>query len=63
MSASQQSELTDLEVALFVQREKHRLSERERELIDDVVTFLLPRQLTIRQRQYLHNLFSKLGVA
>jgi len=61
MSAQQQPEPTDLEVALFVQREKHRLSERQRELVDDVVNLLTPRQLTIKQRQYLHSLFFKLG--
>jgi hypothetical protein len=61
MSAQQQPEPNDLEIALFLQREKHRLPERQRELIDDVVTLLMPRQLTIKQRQYLHSLFSKLG--
>jgi hypothetical protein len=61
MSAQQQPEPNDLEIALFLQREKHRLPERQRELIDDVVTLLMPRQLTIKQGQYLHSLFSKLG--
>jgi hypothetical protein len=61
MSAQQQSEPADLEVALFVQREKHRLPENQRELVDHVVNLLMPRQLTVKQRQYLRNLFSKLG--
>ena len=62
MSAQQQSEPTDLEVALFVQREKHRLAEHQREFVDHMVIYLLrPNELTIKQREYLYVLFSKLG--
>jgi hypothetical protein len=61
MSVQQQPEPTDLEVALFVQRQRHVLSDEQCELVDHVVNLLMPRQLTIKQRQYLHNLFFKLG--
>ena len=61
MSPQQQPEASDLEIGLFLQREKDRLPERQRELVDHVVTLLTPRQLTIKQRQYLHSLFFKLG--
>jgi hypothetical protein len=54
--------LTNLDVALFVQREKHRLSERHHEFIDDIVETLSgsPR-LTRRQAEYLYVLFYELG--
>jgi hypothetical protein len=54
--------LTNLDVALFVQREKHRLSERHHDFIDDVVKTLgwSPR-LTRKQAEYLYVLFYELG--
>jgi hypothetical protein len=54
--------LTNLDVALFVQREKHQLSERHYEFIDDVVKILgrSPR-LTRKQAEYLYVLFYELG--
>jgi hypothetical protein len=53
---------TNLDVALFVQREKHRLSERHHEFIDDIVEILngSPR-LTRKQAEYLYVLFYELG--
>jgi hypothetical protein len=54
--------LTNLDVALFVQREKHQLSERHHDFIDDVVKTLggSPR-LTRKQAEYLYVLFYELG--
>jgi hypothetical protein len=54
--------LTNLDVALFVQRKKHRLSERHHDFIDDVVKTLggSPR-LTCKQAEYLYVLFYELG--
>ena len=53
---------TNLDVALFVQREKHQLSERHHDFIDDVVKTLggSPR-LTRKQAEYLYVLFYELG--
>jgi hypothetical protein len=50
------------EVALFVQREKHRLPARHSEFIDDMASrTVYDREPTPKQHQYLHNLFYKLG--
>jgi len=50
------------EVALFVQREKHRLPDRHHEFIDDMASrTVYGREPTSRQHQYLHSLFFKLG--
>src|SRR5262249_12027175 len=50
------------EVALFCQRQKHRLPERHHEFIDDMASrTVYGREPTPKQHQYLHNLFFKLG--
>jgi hypothetical protein len=50
------------EVALFVQREKHRLSDRHHEFIDDMASrTVYGREPTPNQHRYLHSLFYKLG--
>ena len=50
------------EVALFVQREKHRLPDRHHEFIDDMASrTVYEREPTVKQHQYLHSLFYKLG--
>jgi hypothetical protein len=50
------------EVALFVQREKHRLAARHSEFIDDMASrTVYGREPTPKQHQYLHSLFYKLG--
>jgi hypothetical protein len=50
------------EVALFVQREKHRLPARHHEFIDDMASrTAYGREPTPKQHQYLHSLFFKLG--
>ena len=50
------------EVALFCQRQKHRLPERHHEFIDDMAArTVYGRELTPNQHQYLRNLFHKLG--
>jgi hypothetical protein len=50
------------EVALFVQRQKHRLPERHHEFIDDMASRIVwGREPTPKQHQYLHSLFFKLG--
>jgi hypothetical protein len=51
---------SDLEVAVFLLREGRQLSDQEREFVDDMILHL-KRQLTLKQRQYLHSLFRKLG--
>ena len=49
------------EVALFVQREKHRLAARHHEFIDDMASrTVYCREPTPKQHQYLHSLFYKL---
>ena len=50
------------EVALFVQRQKHRLPEKHHEFVDDMASRTAwGREPTPRQHQYLHSLFFKLG--
>ena len=50
------------EVALFVQREKHRLAAHHHEFIDDMASrSVYGREPTQKQHQYLHSLFFKLG--
>jgi hypothetical protein len=50
------------EVALFLQREKHRLPDKHHEFIDDMASRTVwGREPTPRQHQYLHSLFYKLG--
>jgi hypothetical protein len=50
------------EVALFLQREKHRLPPKHHEFIDDMASrTVYGREPTPRQHQYLHSLFYKLG--
>ena len=50
------------EVALYCQRQKHRLPDRHYEFIDDMAARTVwGREPTPRQHQYLHSLFLKLG--
>jgi hypothetical protein len=50
------------EVALFVQREKHRLPEKHLEFVDDMASrTVYGREPSPKQHQYLHSLFYKLG--
>jgi hypothetical protein len=50
------------EVALFVQREKHRLPAKHHEFVDDIASrTVYGREPTPKQHQYLHSLFHKLG--
>jgi hypothetical protein len=50
------------DVALYVQRNKHRLPERNHEFIDDMAArTVYDREPTPKQHQWLHNLFFKLG--
>jgi hypothetical protein len=50
------------EVALFVQREKHRLSVKHHEFVDDMASrTVYGREPTPNQHKYLHSLFYKLG--
>jgi hypothetical protein len=50
------------EVALFVQREKHRLPARHHEFIDDMASrTVYDHEPTPNQYQYLHSLLYKLG--
>jgi hypothetical protein len=50
------------EVALFVQREKHRLPAKHHEFVDDMASrTVYGREPTPKQHQYLHSLFHKLG--
>jgi hypothetical protein len=50
------------EVALYVQREKHRLPEKHHEFVDDMASrTVYGREPTPKQHQYLHSLFYKLG--
>jgi hypothetical protein len=54
--------LNELEIALFLQREKLRLPERHHEFIDDMAnTLSRPPGLTRKQTEYLYALFDKLG--
>ena len=50
------------EVALFVQREKHRLPARHHEFVDAMASrTVYGREPTPNQHKYLHSLFYKLG--
>jgi hypothetical protein len=50
------------EIALFVQREKHRLPDKHHEFIDDMASrAVYGREPTLKQHHYLHGLFYKLG--
>jgi hypothetical protein len=50
------------DVALFCQREKHRLDARHHEFIDDMASrSAWGREPTEKQHKYLHSLFFKLG--
>jgi hypothetical protein len=50
------------EVALFVQREKHRLPDRHHEFINDMAARTVHgREPTPKQHKYLHSLFLQLG--
>ena len=50
------------EVALYCQRQKHRLLEKHHEFVDDMAARTVwGREPTPRQHQYLHSLFFKLG--
>ena len=50
------------EVALYCQRQKHRLPERHHEFIDDMASrTVYGREPTPKQHQYLHFLFFRLG--
>jgi hypothetical protein len=50
------------EVALYCQREKHRLPDRHHEFIDDMAArSVYGREPIPKQHQYLHSLFFKLG--
>jgi len=50
------------EVALYCQREKHRLPDKHHESIDDMASRTVwGREPTPKQHQYLHSLFFKLG--
>jgi len=50
------------EVALFCQRQKHRLPDKHHEFIDDMAArTVYGREPTPKQHQYLHSLFFKLG--
>jgi hypothetical protein len=51
----------DLEIAQFLQREKHRLPEKHREFVDDMVVHAERFKVTPKQHEYLHSLFGKLG--
>ena len=56
---------SDVEIALFLEREKHRLSEMHHDFIDCVASrfkrFKYWPGLTPKQHQYLHSLFHELG--
>jgi len=50
------------EVALYCQRQKHRLPAKHHEFVDDMASRTVwGREPTPRQHQYLHSLFYKLG--
>jgi hypothetical protein len=50
------------EVALYLQRQKQRLSSRQREFVDDMASrTVYGREPTPKQHQWLHGLFYKLG--
>jgi hypothetical protein len=50
------------EIALFVQREKHRLPEKHHKFVDDMAArTVFGREPSLKQHQYLHSLFYQLG--
>jgi len=50
------------EVALYCQRQKHRLPDKHHEFVDDMASrTVYGREPTPRQHQYLYSLFYKLG--
>jgi hypothetical protein len=50
------------EVALYCQRQKRRLPDKHHEFIDDMAArTVYGREPTLKQHQYLHSLFFKLG--
>jgi hypothetical protein len=50
------------EIALYCQREKHRLPDKHHEFVDDMASrAVYGREPTPKQHQYLHSLFYKLG--
>jgi hypothetical protein len=53
--------ISDLEMALLLQRKKHRLSKRSREFVDAMVGNLTRPTLSPGQQKYLHSLFRKLN--
>ena len=54
--------LESTEVALYCQRQKHRLPDKHHEFVDDMAArTVYGREPTPRQHQYLHSLFYKLG--
>jgi hypothetical protein len=51
-----------IRVALFVQREKHRLPAQHHQFVDDMAARTVwEREPTLKQHKYLHSLFLKLG--
>ena len=53
---------SELDVVLYVQREKRRLPEKHHEFVDDMASrTVYGREPTPKQHQYLHSLFYKLG--
>jgi hypothetical protein len=51
-----------IRVALFVQREKHRLPPQHHQFVDDMAARTMwEREPTEKQHRYLHSLFLKLG--
>jgi hypothetical protein len=56
-------ELSWIDVALFVQRNKHHLDSNHHKFIDDMAeraNRAFPREPTLKQAQYLHSLFYKI---
>jgi len=50
------------EVALYCRRQKHRLPETNHKFVDDMASrTVYGREPTVKQHQYLHSLFYKLG--
>ena len=50
------------EIALFAQREKHRLPEKHHKFVDDMAArTVFGREPSLKQHQYLHSLFYQLG--
>jgi hypothetical protein len=62
--STQRATPSDLEIALFLQREKHRLPKQYRGLVDRTVRYLKDlhwSSLGPHTRRCLHGLFSELG--